>query len=393
LLWLLGLGAIYLALEWLLDPGEGVGGTLLLASGSAALAGGIGGATAMLRRLGQALSFDPDFARQSLLGYLIQPLTGLIVGLLLFYLITIPGSLAVNAVVNPDVYFGDIFASSTFLALQVLLSWLGGFYQRWGLGQLTSKLGRFLKKVDQPAEETALAQIEPTMAVPPYRPWLLEARLLSWSYSWGLALFVYALLWLSGLVVGLLWLVGLLWTTLDPSGQATLIRLMWAAWPVALAGGLGGVVGLLYDLYRHVSFQQDFDRQHLMYYLVQPVVGLVFGGIIYFFVASGYLGLQALVGEAPPVVDSWTIIMGQLALGVAVGFRQELIARLVDDVIAKIVTLFKLIGSLLNPFNLFKKERRTEILAQIGQQTGLFRPHSQRRQSDTGFPGGWWLPD
>ena len=63
-------------------------------------------------------------------------------------------------------------------------------------------------------------------------------------------------------------------------------------WNTLMWGGIGGIVGALYALWWHVSEQQDFDRQYLMWYLVQPVMGLALGGTAFLLLTGGLLVLQ-----------------------------------------------------------------------------------------------------
>ena len=70
-----------------------------------------------------------------------------------------------------------------------------------------------------------------------------------------------------------------------------------AALPVAAAGGLDGVVNLFKELYEHVSVAQDFHRQQVMSYLVQPVIGFILGLAMYFREQATPFGFAHLVGE------------------------------------------------------------------------------------------------
>jgi hypothetical protein len=65
-----------------------------------------------------------------------------------------------------------------------------------------------------------------------------------------------------------------------------------AFWNAMMWGGIGGVVGGLYHLWWHVSEEQDFDPQYMMWYLIQPVMGLVLGGILFLIIAGGFLVVQ-----------------------------------------------------------------------------------------------------
>ena len=97
-------------------------------------------------------------------------------------------------------------------------------------------------------------------------------------------------------------------------------------------GGIGGAVGALYSLWWHVADRQDFDRQFVLWYIVQPIMGMVLGGIIYLAIASGFLVLQATPAPASPGnVGSW--LMPSLVACVA-GFRQNFVYEVLNRVIA-----------------------------------------------------------
>jgi len=87
-------------------------------------------------------------------------------------------------------------------------------------------------------------------------------------------------------------------------------------------GGLGGVVGALYSLWWHISEQQDFDRQYLTWYLVQPLLGLVLGGIVFLLMAGGFLLLQ--VNLQDPNAATAARLLPYLA-AVLAGFRQNFV--------------------------------------------------------------------
>ncbi|RME82429.1 MAG: hypothetical protein D6775_10905 [Caldilineae bacterium] len=63
-------------------------------------------------------------------------------------------------------------------------------------------------------------------------------------------------------------------------------------WSTLVWGGIGGVVGALYILWTHVSQRQDFERQHVMWYIGQPIMGLILGGVTFLIINAGLLSLQ-----------------------------------------------------------------------------------------------------
>jgi hypothetical protein len=96
-------------------------------------------------------------------------------------------------------------------------------------------------------------------------------------------------------------------------------------------GGIGGIVGALYTLWWHVSREQDFDRHYLMWYMVQPLMGLVLGGIIFLIMAGGFLILQ--VNLTSENASTGARLLPYLA-AVLAGFRQNFIYEQFDRLIA-----------------------------------------------------------
>ncbi|NJN98161.1 MAG: hypothetical protein HC875_30790 [Anaerolineales bacterium] len=131
---------------------------------------------------------------------------------------------------------------------------------------------------------------------------------------------------------------------------------------------------MLYDLYRRISFTRDFDRQDIVAYLVLPLTGLVLGGAMYLFIASGYFSYKALVSQAPPVVDAPAVITIYLVLGWVAGFRQTALHGLVRRLIQSVISFFRSILSLFSPKLLWDQASRADALSEIAKQRELFRP-------------------
>ncbi len=160
-----------------------------------------------------------------------------------------------------------------------------------------------------------------------------------WSYTWGTAVFFYAIIWLVAFITGFI-LTDVIRGFLDSavtseSSQLVAIR---AAWFSALAGGIGGVIGILYSLYWHVSIKQDFDRQYVMYYFVQPVMGFILGALVYFIIGAGFLvvNFSSNTGaEAGDVLSSTTVIAFQIVIGFIAGFRQRKVFEMIDKLVQR----------------------------------------------------------
>jgi len=355
---------------------------LLLAVMAAGLVGGIGGATGMLKRLGQHIAIDEDLVTQSVVLYFLQPIAGVIGGGLVFAFIAVPGSLLVNFVAHGQLIVARSFSSATFTAIYLLLAWTGGYYQQ----QVYLKLKSLLKK--QTAGKKAVNLDAPFSFKAWYRH---QQEVFRWSFTWGLFILFYAVLWLAVLVYSYVWADQSILTP-EPASAVLPIVLLLAAWPTAAAGGIGGTVNLLHRLYQRVSYEQNFDRQELMWYLVQPVVGIVFGLALYLLVASGYLALQPIFSSRSSlIVDLPPVVMLQILLGWIAGFRQQLISDLILKLVGDVVSFVKLVLKLVNPLTLFNKTKREQVLAEIGRQHQIFKPIATGSGSNDGVK--WWAPD
>ncbi len=167
---------------------------------------------------------------------------------------------------------------------------------------------------------------------------MLERNRLSegWGRTYGRRLLVYELGWLILFLAGFL-IVQLgqgniaAWVTFLIGSAAAmyvafltpfLVSLMW--------GGIGGVVGALYSLWWHVSEVQDFDRRYIMWYLVQPIMGFVLGGIVYLIIGSGFLALQ---GTVPSAKETIGVQLFPALVAVLGGFRQKFVYELLERII------------------------------------------------------------
>lgn len=98
-------------------------------------------------------------------------------------------------------------------------------------------------------------------------------------------------------------------------------------------GGIGGVVAVLYSLFRHVS-QRDFDPQYNLTYVAKPFLGLVLGATVYMgfqlLLTLSLLpsGLQADSGTLTTVTP-WIVY----PLAWASGFKENRIFDLLDRAI------------------------------------------------------------
>jgi hypothetical protein len=150
-----------------------------------------------------------------------------------------------------------------------------------------------------------------------------------WTNSWGWGMFFYEAFWVVILAQAIL---------LAPAYVSQIEALFGAAeryisvgqlWNTGAWGGVGGVLGALYSLYWHAAKKKDFDKQYAMWYVVQPVIGLIIGAMVYVIVDAGFLNLVS-GGSA---VQQLTIKVLPYTLACIAAFRQRFILEIVDRLI------------------------------------------------------------
>lgn len=112
-------------------------------------------------------------------------------------------------------------------------------------------------------------------------------------------------------------------------------------------GGVGGVVGGLFALWRHVADLQDFDKQYSIWYITSPILGLPLGAFIFLVIQAGFFTLTAgsPVGQT---ISSALIIYVLAWIG---GFKQNV----VFDLTRRILEVFQVQA---------EKEPKTELETQ-----------------------------
>ncbi|NJN96660.1 MAG: hypothetical protein HC875_22380, partial [Anaerolineales bacterium] len=85
------------------------------------------------------------------------------------------------------------------------------------------------------------------------------------------------------------------------------------------------------SLYWRVAVKQNFDRQYLMYYLVQPIMGFFLGAITHLIITAGFLTFNNASGA-----DSTITVILQMVIGFVAGFRQRVVYELIDRIVQKI---------------------------------------------------------
>ena len=146
------------------------------------------------------------------------------------------------------------------------------------------------------------------------------------SGYYGPRILVYETVWLVFLLAGLIFAAPFAgWVTRIAQVGVVNEQAMLSIYPIfntMIWGGIGGVVGALYSLWWHISDQQDFDRNYLTWYLVQPLLGLVLGGIVYLLMAGGFLLLQVNLQDANASTAARLL---PYLTAVLAGFRQNFV--------------------------------------------------------------------
>ncbi len=98
-------------------------------------------------------------------------------------------------------------------------------------------------------------------------------------------------------------------------------------WASIMWGGIGGLIGAMYHLWWHVSKLEDFDKSYTMWYIVQPVMGAILGGLMYLVMAAGFLAMN-IVPQEKDVIHALPLVLAAIA-----GFRQLYVYELLDRLV------------------------------------------------------------
>lgn len=156
----------------------------------------------------------------------------------------------------------------------------------------------------------------------------LEEKVRQWSRTRGTWLAIYLIIWLMVLGVGTL-----LTNRFLEIADAFVPGWMAATFLPALYGGLGGVVGALWVLIKHIVKVRDFDPIHTPWYILNPFMGMALGAITYFLLRSSTL----ILGTNPVSLGDPGEQFGLYFLSVVVGFNQNVLWALIDRVIKAII--------------------------------------------------------
>jgi hypothetical protein len=150
-----------------------------------------------------------------------------------------------------------------------------------------------------------------------------------WSNTYGWGIFVYEVVWIAALVWGVFGAALVVGGIAGLVGGEPSVAGLLNLWSTMMWGGLGGVIGAFYSLYWHVAKVRDFDKQYTMWYIVQPVIGLLLGALVHLLIGSGFLTARGVTEESETVALS----LFPYAVACIAGFRQRFILEMIDRVI------------------------------------------------------------
>ncbi len=141
----------------------------------------------------------------------------------------------------------------------------------------------------------------------------LADRVRLWTRKYAIWLFVYELLWGIGLVTILVTQMGSYAfdstqslnraLQINPDLIYLLSSMIW--------GSFGGVMGAIFALIKHVAVEQDFDKQHNIWYINSPLMGLGVGTATFLILRAGLLSLLGPEGGiVSPIVIYILALLG-----------------------------------------------------------------------------------
>jgi hypothetical protein len=147
-----------------------------------------------------------------------------------------------------------------------------------------------------------------------------------WTRIYGVRLFTYEIVWALisfAILFFWIWSVGDSFFMENNSDLVYLVGcMMW--------GGIGGVTGALISLVKHIAIDQDFDRQHMMWYVASPIVGYGVGAIIFMIIRAGLLSLTGPSNISSPFIMYVLAWMG--------GYQQNIFT----DIVKRVLKLFEI---------------------------------------------------
>lgn len=157
----------------------------------------------------------------------------------------------------------------------------------------------------------------------------LEEKVRQWSRTRGTWLAVYLVIWLL-----LLSLLSLLTNQIQALALNFVPQDLVNTYLPTLFGGLGGVVGAIWVLTKHIAVKRDFDPIHTSWYVLNPFMGMAMGVVTYFvvLVSSNTFLKFADVNDTVTFTEGFISVLLYLFC-IIVGFNQNVLWSLIDRII------------------------------------------------------------
>ncbi len=94
-------------------------------------------------------------------------------------------------------------------------------------------------------------------------------------------------------------------------------------------GALGAVVGGIYALWKHVSDLQDFDSQYTLWYVTNPILGVVLGAFVFLVIQAGFFSMTSGTDGLQPIQSAMIIYV----LAWIAGFKQNVVYQIVQRIL------------------------------------------------------------
>lgn len=169
----------------------------------------------------------------------------------------------------------------------------------------------------------------------------LQKRVMEWSKTIGRNLVVYEIFWLI--------VFGVILYMLDRY-QSGFSRDIYYFFNSLVWGGLGGVVGALYALWKHIADKQDFDKQYSVWYITNPILGISLGGFVFLVIRAGFFSLTAGTAGDETIQSAAVIYV----LAWISGFKQNV----VYEIVRRILDVFRV-----------ENTEKTEVLPRVENAT------------------------
>jgi hypothetical protein len=108
--------------------------------------------------------------------------------------------------------------------------------------------------------------------------------------------------------------------------QTLLFAVNSAAW-----GGLGGIVGAIYALWRHVTHEMDFSKTYSLWYITNPIMGIFLGVVMYLIMLAGLFSVT-LGSDTTEITSPYVIYLVAFIVGYRQNVAWDLIRRIIRAV-------------------------------------------------------------